>query len=535
MRAPDFDWEGLPAALRHGLVLGGVGKPHLAELARLALESPATARLGLDILLAAWEAGPLDGGLAGLLAGLDARARFLDPRVRAAVDACAGNWRAPDQPGDSGVVAAMAQMAARRAHGELLALLMDRFREDPGNLFWRQHLLDLAYLLGHREAAGRCLDAPWPSGLKAVRDKCRGDVLFQGGDFEQAARSYGAARLLRPARARLGQCFFRLGRLAEAAGQWRAAASQAPWNANLILRLYDRLAGHDLPDDPLPGRVVVCLYTSGKAREVDETLAALFASELGGARVVVLDNGSSDGTAQALAAWKDRAGERLEVVCLPVNVGAPAARNWLMRHPAVAGSDFTAYLDDDALVPPDWARLLGRAVSSYPDAGVWGCKVVDLAQTGRIQSADINLLEDADGLPAFSSLCSQDLDFGQFDAVRPCLSVTGCFHLFRTPVLMECGDFDIRFSPTQYDDLDHDLRLWGMGRAAVCQGHLAVRHARLSGSLLRQDPQATANSEANLKKLAAKHPPEERRRLREAVQTALLGDLRAKTAALADG
>jgi GT2 family glycosyltransferase len=431
-------------------------------------------------------------------------------------------------------MAVMADMAARRAHGELLAFLMDRFASDPANLFWRQHLLDLAYLLGDREAATRCLEAAWPEALAAVRDKCRGDVLFQDGDFEQATRFYGAARLLRPARARLGQCFFRLGKLAEAAGQWRTAWAQAPWNANLLLRLHDRVSGRDQPGEPLPGTVAVCLYTSGKAAEVDRTLAALSASELGGARIVALDNGSSDGTAGVLAAWKERAGEQLDVVRLPVNIGAPAARNWLLRHPAVAASDFTAYLDDDALVPPGWLRLMGRAVADYPEAGVWGCKVVDLARPGRIQSADINLLEDEGGLPAFSSLCSQDLDFGQFDAVRPCLSVTGCFHLFRTPVLLACGDFDIRFSPTQYDDLDHDLRLRAMGLSAVCQGHLAVRHARLSGSLLRLDAQATANSEANLKKLAAKHPPEERERLRRAAQAELLADLLAKAEALKD-
>ena len=529
MRAPDFDWSGLPPALSYGLLLGGVGKPHLTDMARLALSQAQTARLGLDLLLAAWEAGPLDGGLAGTLCGLDARARFLDARVRSAVESCAANWRQPDDPG---VMEKIAGLAARRAHGELLAFLADNFARDPGNLFWRQHLLDLAALLGDRDAAGPGLRGSWPAGLEPVRDKCLGDGHFQAGDFEQAARFYGAARLLRPSRARLGHCLFTLGRQAEAAGQWRSAMAQAPWNVNLALRLHDRLTGRDRPGGPLPGRVAVCLYTSGKAPEVDATLEALMASELGCARVVVLDNGSRDDTAQVLDAWRQRFGGRVETVTLPVNVGAPAARNWLMRHEAVAGSEFTAFLDDDALVPSGWAALLARAVECYPEAGVWGCKVVDLAQPGRIQSTEINLLDGQGGTPAFSSLCTQDLDFGQFDTVRPCLSVTGCFHLFRTAVLRECGDFDIRFSPTQYDDLDHDLRLWGMGRAAVCQGNLAVRHARLSGSLLRQNVAATANSEANLRKLAAKHPPEERRALMEKTQAALLEDLLLKIGAM---
>ena len=61
MHPPDFDWTRLPEKLRYRLLLGGVGKPHLSDLARRALGAPETARLGLDLLLGAWEAGPLDG------------------------------------------------------------------------------------------------------------------------------------------------------------------------------------------------------------------------------------------------------------------------------------------------------------------------------------------------------------------------------------------------------------------------------------------------------------------------------------------
>ncbi|MBI4805802.1 MAG: glycosyltransferase [Desulfovibrio sp.] len=525
MPAGDFNWHDLPEGLRYGLLLGATGKPHLADLARRALAAPETSRLGLDILLAAWEAGPLDGTLARLLAGLDTRAGFLAPKVRAAVNAVAANWREPDDTGP------MAVLAANRSYDELKDWLASNCIREPDNLFWRQHLLDLAYLLADWEIVLRSLEMPWPEGLAPLRDKSRGDVHFQRGDYQEAALWYEGARLLRPARIRLGHCLFRLGRPDEAASQWRRSLSQAPWNINLLLRYFDRLAGRDLPGRPISGPVAVCLYTSGKAAELDATLAALFSSELAGARVVVLDNGSPDATPEVLAAWRDRAGGILETITLPVNVGAPAARNWLARHDVVASSDFVAYLDDDAMVPHDWSRLFGRAVEISPDAGVWGCKVVDLDAPGRIQNVDIHLLEASGPEPAFSSLCTQDLDFGQFDYIRPCLSVTGCFHLFRTELLRESGEFDIRFSPTQYDDLDHDLRLAALGHTAVYQGNLAVRHARLSGALLNQNAQATANSTANLHKLAAKHPGDVREKMREKLSTVMLKDILSKLSA----
>ena len=47
-------------------------------------------------------------------------------------------------------------------------------------------------------------------------------------------------------------------------------------------------------------------------------------------------------------------------------------------------------------------------------------------------------------------------DWGAYGLTRPCATVTGCCHLFPTDVLAATGGFDLRFSPTQYDDLDHD-------------------------------------------------------------------------------
>lgn len=527
MDIPDFDWSALPFGLRYRLLLGGSGRPHLAGLASLALNTPATVGLGCDLLLAAWEAAPLDGSLAGTLLAVDARARHLDPARRALAGACLAAWR---EPAEAGRVAAL---ASGRRHAELLALLSAGLRAEPGNLFWRAHLLDLGFFLGDGDALDLGLETPWPAGLGPVREKLLADRAFGQGDFERARAGYSRALALRPARQRMAEALMRLGRQADAAGQWRKALAQAPWNVDVLLRLHDRAAGLDLPGEPLAGRVTLCLYTCGKAREIDATLEALFASDLGDAHVLVLDNGGVGGTPGVLSAWAGRAGQALEVLALPVNVGAPAARNWLAGHEAARAADFVAYLDDDALVPPDWRARMGQAVRAYPDAGVWGCKVVDLAHPGRVQHAEVNLLEAAGDQPEFSALCSQDLDYGQFGRIRPCLSVTGCFHLFRAGTLRQGGGFDIRFSPTQYDDLDHDLRLALRGHGAVCQGHLGVRHARLSGALLNQDAAATGNSAGNLRKLAAKHPPEQLTALRAAVAARIEEDARAKRARLA--
>jgi hypothetical protein len=100
---------------------------------------------------------------------------------------------------------------------------------------------------------------------------------------------------------------------------------------------------------------------------------------------------------------------------------------------------------------------------------------------------------------------------------------------------MAAGDFDIRYSPTQYDDLDHDLGLAWAGQTPVYQGHLKVLHARASGVLLNQDRAATANSQANLAKLAGKYPPEKQRELAGRDYAAMLADLLAKRKMIREG
>lgn len=526
MAKPGFSWQALPPGLRHLLLLGGEGKPHLTLCARTALADPSAAALGLDLLRAAWEAGPLDGGLAAAVARFDGSARFLPPDTRAQVDAVAASWRPPAD------TSAMERLAAGREYQALIDLLSDGYEADPGNLFWRKHLMDLCFLLADWERALAAALVPWPDGLAAVREKALGDIRFQLKEFEAASRHYARCPNLRPAAFRLGQALFEQGLHGRAEEAWRDALTRAPWNVNLALRLASRLSGLDRPGGGiLDGRVAVCLYTCGKPAEVDATLNSLFAAHEQNVLAAVLDNASPPETAAVIDAWQGRAGEAMKTIRLPVNIGAPAARNWLMRDPDVAACPYVAYLDDDALLPADWQARLAAAVRAWPYAGVWGCKVVDLAAPARIQNADVNF-QSADGPePVLAAPCSQDIDFGQFDYARPCLSVTGCFHLFRTRTLRQCGDFDIRFSPTQYDDLDHDLRLAAMGLPAVYQGHLTVRHARLSGALLAVPGPAAGNSRGNQIKLWGKHSEEERQAMLQAADEAMLQDILARTPA----
>jgi hypothetical protein len=487
--------ENLPVTLRTALVHGSEGAGHLSRCADMAAGAGLSVLAG-ELLLAAWAESPLDASRAGRAAGLAGapeKARALAAHVAASSAA----------PGD---LSYYRRLAERRDQAKIRAFLLRQTEKDPGNLFWDRLALTHAF-----EAE----DWDWAAGVSArlpepLARVLSGDAAMLRDEPGPALAEYSRAASLWECpgiEARLGLAHLLAleresggGDHAALAARWLAAGlAREPWRVQALLALSDLLTGRRVLRRPLQGRVEVLLYTYNKARDIDRTLAGLFGGNLAGARVTALDNGGTDDTASVLAAWRDRAGtENFRTVTLPVNVGAPAARNWLVSLPQVRDSDWAVFLDDDVLLPPDWLSLLGAAAWLYPEAGVWGARVLDFARPTHIQSADV-FLEAA--LPAgarsggdsganrpgarrftLSSGHHQTLDRGQFAYVRPCATVTGCCHLFRTRTLDALGGFDLRYSPSQYDDLDHDIRLLLSGLTPVYQGHLCVRHFKSTGS-----------------------------------------------------
>jgi GT2 family glycosyltransferase len=519
--APFAPESPLPQALARALLAGGDGRPECERAAGLA-ESPVQgpgdeardmAVLARDLRQAAFEADPLDAAPAAAVLALDEAAPFLDAPRRALARLTAAQ-DAP--PADRRY---LTRLLERREHAKAMDFLAGRLKAEPGNLFWPRKLASLALAEADFPAAALAaghLRQTGPAVLAAVADLFAADAAFLSGDFQAAEARYAASRAacpLFPARVRRAEALVRLGRRAEAMDVLSRDLAARPWSVPTLLRLHDLARGLDHAVSPLPGNVALLVYTYSKAGDLDRTLKSLSEADLSfapGVRLVVLDNGSADATPDVLSAWADRLGpDFFSRVDLPVNVGAPAARNWLMRHEAVQNAAYAAYLDDDADVPADFLGRLGAAVRDFPEAGVYGCRVVDAANPAHVQSADL-FIEPLSAPPdehAFSRAYAasrahlHSLDMGRFDYLRPCASVTGCCHLFATRTLRHVGDFDIRLSPSQYDDLDHDLRCLLSGKTPVYQGHLRVLHRKRTGSQGRPGGSQYAMGFANQFKL----------------------------------
>lgn len=517
-------WKELPSSVRHLLLVGFTGRYHLSRVAAEAAKELSEERvpervrvfvsLLSQILLALWEEDPLDAEAAGQLWRWHLRFPFLDEGTASVVCAvCQESFPSQDAPKEE----------ASQAPQNLMPNAFEKIHHNGPctyrSLYWQ------AVSAGSYDEVSKLLeDALWPQPLDRLRQRYLASVYWFQGKYDRWEETLTRAGALLSDADR----YFQLGNLAllkgdrrKALALWRQCLRLRPWFTQLILKMYDVANDIDRLRHSLKGRVSICLYSFNKAAELQDSLKSLAESQLESAKIFILVNGSTDATRQVVTTWRDRLGaDRLTVIDLPINVGAPAARNWLMHDPHVNESDWIVYLDDDALVPTDWLEALGSAVFRYPNAGVWGCRVVDAWVPSAIQAVDYHLLPPSyagdvkKATPFLISMLHYEApDQGQFNYMRPCVHVTGCCHLFSTRTLLTSGDFDLRFSPSQFDDLEHDFRLAFEAKPAIYQGHLAVRHMNRTAKRTRVHAGERGSAGANLYKLHQKYSRNDYRRL----------------------
>jgi glycosyltransferase involved in cell wall biosynthesis len=109
-------------------------------------------------------------------------------------------------------------------------------------------------------------------------------------------------------------------------------------------------------------KISVIIPVRNRAREVREAIASALAQTLAPAEIIVVDDGSTDDTAAAVAAFNDRV-----KLIRQEQKGAAAARN---RGAKAACGDWLAFLDSDDLWLPAKLAEQAAAVKDNPRAGL---------------------------------------------------------------------------------------------------------------------------------------------------------------------
>lgn len=536
-------WRSLPPATRHRLAMGSVGAGHLAQAAELA-GAEERQDLALELQVAAWEQDPLDGRMAAKALALGANEAL--PGLGRLLQAVVTAWR----PTDGGEQ--LRQLARAGAPDRALALAAQGLDADPGNLFWCQQFAELALPAGRfDEALQRILAAPvlQQASLAPLAAYLHGESLFEQQQWDAAAATW-AGRELQPLAAewlapllRRAEALLFCRRREHTLECWQQALHRRPWDVSLLLRAHALVA--PLPEaNFLPPTAVLLVARDGE-QVLDATLQALSTSN-GVERILVLDSGSQDRTPELLQKWQQRLGnEALELHTLPLDIGMPAARNWLAALPSLKDVDCVAFVAQDIVAPADWLEKLHAARQAYPEAASWGCQVLRDDAPALSESVARHLVLDVapgdepkldfdlhqvHAAPFWLSELQQALPRrGQFHGLQPCVSVSGDCRLLDKEELHN-GGFDLRFSPQGLEEVERDLRRGVQGGFCFYHGALTVlRQARPQEP---EDAAARGVRLANGYKLANRFEEQELRELYARQRRLLDDDLEARFAEL---
>ena len=181
--------------------------------------------------------------------------------------------------------------------------------------------------------------------------------------------------------------------------------------------------------------------------------------------LVVVDNGSTDGTAEWLGEFRERAagcGVRVLPILNRRNVGCCTARNQ-----GIEGStgERIVFVDNDvALRSRGWLGRLGDCLERDPRIGIAGPKLVYPFAPFRIQFAGGEV--SPNGRVKFRGR-GEDKDDPVYNAPRDvqCF-ISACFMTRRT-IVRELGGFDEIFNPVEYEDIDFSYRVRSRGYRIV--------------------------------------------------------------------
>jgi GT2 family glycosyltransferase len=197
----------------------------------------------------------------------------------------------------------------------------------------------------------------------------------------------------------------------------------------------------------MPRSAAVVIPSWNGRRWLDGCLESVLAQTRAPDELIVVDNGSTDGTpAHLCERFPD-----VRVVELGRNTGFAGGANAGLR---TAGTEVVALVNQDVRLQPDWLERTCRALDEAPRAASVATKMLDLA--------DRSLLYDTGDILRRDGACEQrgrfERDDGRFDEPGEVFGACAGAALYRRDAVLSLGGFEERFF-LYLEDADLALRL----------------------------------------------------------------------------
>ena len=206
-------------------------------------------------------------------------------------------------------------------------------------------------------------------------------------------------------------------------------------------------------------------------------LEHLFAQDHANYEVIVVDDGSRDGTsaiAEAAAAEHP-----LTLLRSARNRGCPAARNLGLER---ARGEIVAFIDDDGFAASDWLRRVCEPFEGDPSVG---------AVASTVFYGDNPLVLNGAGgtvnRQGWAADLSMNRSYEDAEIATEALYPMGCGMAISRLALERVGPFDDRMH-NYYDDVDYGIRVWRAGLRVVVAADAWVDHGVAGGALASGAP-----------------------------------------------
>jgi len=238
-------------------------------------------------------------------------------------------------------------------------------------------------------------------------------------------------------------------------------------------------------------KLVILVLNWNQGAATVACLDSLHRAELLGAEIIVLDNGSCDGSIDTIrTAYPEQ-----RIVALPENLGYAGGNNVGLRIALTEGADRILILNNDTIVSTDFLPVL---LAALEDTGGAAAACAAIHRSDRPEMLNVAYSEVRFGERNAVKLKGVNALPGEgFMARREVEAVVGCCLLLRADALREIGLLDEAYF-AYHEDIDWSLRARRAGWTLVYEPFARVYHVRSGSTALDELPEGAGGLELGL-------------------------------------
>ncbi|GAM11019.1 N-acetylglucosaminyl-diphospho-decaprenol L-rhamnosyltransferase [Geobacter sp. OR-1] len=220
-------------------------------------------------------------------------------------------------------------------------------------------------------------------------------------------------------------------------------------------------------------RVSIIIVNWNGRHHLAECLDSISVQTFRGVEVVLVDNGSTDGSVSFVRErypW-------VKLVGLSENTGFATGNN---RGLEQSVGEYLVTLNNDTKAEPNWLAELVAVADAHPGVGMVGCRICSFADPDIVDSLGFGICRDGMSRGLFRRRRYSLLNMGSVEEI---LVPSACAALYRRAMIDEIGFFDDDFFAYAEDtDLGLRGRFAGWGALLATQAVVLHKYSRTGGA-----------------------------------------------------